>query len=141
MSKTTCAVVLSLLALSCGGNSQRNNTPTNPQAPLTVVVVLDAFSQGAVLAASVSFDGQEIGSSDWSSFGGCVTGCLLQGTGATLPPKGTHKVTVTILRQVGDVVSYNVRGTVFLNATGTIPLPLQTPDLKAGGSVDYGVDI
>jgi len=133
--------VLALLSLSCGGNGGKTSTPTSPQAPLAVVVLLDAFSQGEVLAATVSFDGQVIGSSDWSSLGGCLGGCLLQGVGSTLPAAGKHTVTVTVLRQVGDVVTYEIRGNVFLNAIGTIPLPLETPALKAGGSIDYSVDV
>lgn len=143
MKATSCAAAsaLALLLLSCGGGS--HSTPTSPQSQLAVSVVLDAFSNGGVLAASVSLDGRELGRSDWSTLkDGCTAICVVQGSQDSLPSPGPHTVTVTVLRETLDVVDYNVRGSVFLTTsggTGTIPLTLQTVDLKAGDTVRYDI--
>jgi hypothetical protein len=139
---TSCAAaVLSLLLLACGGGSR--NSPTSPQGQLVVSVVLDAFSKGGVLAASVAVDGRELGRSDWSTLkDGCTSTCVVEGAQDSAPSPGPHTVTVTVLRQTLAVVDYNVRGSVFLavtEGTGSIPLTLQTVNLKAGDTVRYDI--
>jgi hypothetical protein len=143
MKVAACAAALSLLLLAaCGGHS--TTTPTSLQNQFAVDVVLDPFSAGFVLAASVSLDGQEIGRTDWSSLGGCNGPCLVQGAQGTVPAPGHHTVTVTILRESAPVIDYNVQGNAFVttaDTNGTIPLPLQTGNLKPGDSVTYDIQI
>jgi hypothetical protein len=143
MKATACAAALSLLLLAaCGGHG--STTPTGPQSQFSVNIVLDLFSAGALDAASVSLDGQEIGRSDWSSFGGCTGTCLILGGQNAAPAPGHHTVTVTILSESLPAVDYNVRGTAFvstLDTNGTIPLPLQTGNLKPGDTVTYDIQI
>jgi len=53
-------------------------------------------------------------------------------------------VTVTILRESVPVIDYSVRGTVFLStaqANGSVPLPLQSGNLKPGDTVTYDIQI
>jgi hypothetical protein len=143
MKAAVCAAALSLLLLAgCGGHS--TTTPTGLQNQFAVDVVLDPFSTGFVLAASVSLDGQEIGRTDWSSLGGCTGPCLVQGAQGTVPAPGHHTVSVTILRESAPVIDYNVQGNAFVttpDTNGTIPLPLQTGNLKPGDSLTYDIQI
>ncbi len=139
MKANTCAAGLALLLLLGCGSGHRS-TPTGPQSQLVATILLDTFSSGSVLAATVSLDGHEIGRSDWGTVGGCIGTCLVQGAQDSLPAPGPHTVTVTILRQTVDIIDYDFRGSVFLSepaGTGSIPLPLQTKKLMAGGSVTY----
>ncbi len=138
-----CAAALPLLVLLACGSSSKSN-PTAPQSQLAVNVLLDTFSTGSLLAASVSFDGREIGRSDWSSIGGCIGTCLIEGAQGTFPAPGPHTVTVTILNETPGLIDYNVSGTVFLATStvdGTIPLALQTLKLPVGGSAKYSISI
>jgi hypothetical protein len=140
MKAASCAAALSLLLIACGGGNR--STPTGPQSQFVISVLLDTFSAGSVLAASVSLDGRELGRSDWSSLGGCTGTCLIQGAQDAIPAAGPHTVTVTILRETAGVIDYNVKGTVFLTTPqgdGTIPLPLQTAKLKPGDAVTYDI--
>lgn len=145
MKATACAAALALLLLAaCGGGHRSTTTPTGPQDQLAVSVTFDLFSPGALLTASVSLDGQEIGRSDWSSTGGCTGPCLVLGAQNTIPAAGHHTVTVTVLRETVPSVAYDVRGEVFLstsNASGTIPLPVQSQNLTPGGTVTYDIQI
>lgn len=140
--KAIATAALSLLLISCGGSHHSN--PTAPQSQLAASVILNTFSAGSVLAVSVSFDGQEIGRSDWSTVGGCIGTCLVQGAQNGFPSPGPHVVTVTILNQSVSVIDYSVQGTLFLEApdgSGTIPLELQSIKLKVGGTVTYNVTV
>ena len=141
MKTTACALGLSLLLLSCGGG--HGKTPTSPQNQVVASVFLDSFTtNGGVLQATVSLDGRELGRSDWTTLkGGCLANCQILGSEDTLPAAGMHTVTVKIVQQTLDVVSYNVQGALFLSSptsTATIPLTLQEADLKVGGTVDFG---
>jgi len=143
MKATACAAALALLLAACSGGHS-STTPTSPQNQLAVSVTLDLFSPGALLAASISLDGQEIGRSDWSSTGGCTGPCLVLGAQNTIPAAGHHTVTVTVLRETLPSVDYDVRGEVFLStpdASGTIPLPVQSQKLTPGGTVTYDIQI
>lgn len=144
MRATSCAATLSLLLLVACSGGHSSTTPTGPQSQFAVNVVLDLFSPGSLLAASVSLDGQELGRSDWSSLGGCTGPCLIVGAQSALPAPGHHTVTVTILRESVPSIDYDVRGTVFLSApegNGTIPLPVDSAGLKPGDSVTYDIQI
>ena len=141
---TTCAAALSLLLLAGCGGGHNSTTPTGPQSKFAVTIVLNLFSPGSLLAASVSLEGQELGRSDWSSTGGCTGPCLIVGAQSALPTHGHHTVTVTILRESVPSIDYDVRGTVFLSApegNGTIPLPVDSASLKPGESVTYDIQI
>ena len=136
------AVLPLLFLLACGSSSK--SSPTASQSQLAVAMLLDTFSTGSLLAASVSLDGQEIGRSDWSNIGGCIGTCLIQGAQGTFPAPGPHTVTVTILNETPSLIDYNVSGTVFLTTStidGTIPLALQTLKLPVGGTAKYSITI
>jgi len=142
---TSCTAALALLFLfACGGGNKSN--PTAPQSQIVVSVFLDSFTaNGGVLQATVSIDGQELGHSDWTTLPqGCLSTCQVLGSEDGTLASGMHTVTVKVVRQTLDTVSYDVRGTVFLNtptANGTIPLPLQSASLKAQGTVDYDISV
>jgi len=140
MKMIACALGLSLLLLSCGGG---HRTPTSPQNQVIASVFLDSFTaNGGVLQATVSLDGQELGHSDWTTLkNGCEQNCQVLGSEDIVPAAGMHTVTVKVVRQTLDVISYNVQGSLFLaspTSSATIPLILQQADLKAGGTVDFG---
>jgi len=144
MKATACAAARSLLLLAACGGGHSSTAPTGPQSQFAANIILDTFSAGTVLTASVSLDGQEIGRSDWSSVGGCTGPCIILGAQDTVPAPGHHTVTVTILRESVPVIDYSVRGTVFLStaqANGSVPLPLQSGNMKPGDTVTYDIQI
>lgn len=151
-SRSAAAVfVLSLLCFACGGGHGGGGGPTEPPQPtgkrlqFTVTAALPNFS-GAVLEAAVSFDGREVGRTDWTRAGGscaliCETSADVQG----ISP-GSHTVRYTVVRQDHAVIEYTVffSGILIDPATGSrtsVTAPQQQLRLRAGESVTFTVRI
>lgn len=102
--------VLSLLCLACGGGDGGGGGPTAPQPTgkrlqFTVVAAPGNF-EGGILEGAVSFDGREVGRTDWSRAGGpCFFPCEVAGDVQNISP-GDHTVRFTVVRQERTTILY-----------------------------------
>ena len=143
--------VLSLMCFACGGGHGGGSGPTEPPAPtgkrlqFTISAALGNFS-GALLESAASFDGREVGRTDWTRAGGaCTEVCGIAADVQGISP-GSHTVRYTVVRQDRALIDYVVvfSGIISDPATGsreTVTSPPQQRRLRAGESVTFTVRI
>jgi hypothetical protein len=143
--------VAAMTSLACD-NSMNFKSPTAPDWPdwpaavpgnrsLEIQGVLE-IQHGAVLEATVLYDGQELA----GARSRCLepSGCSeLELEASVLSPTGNHTISFQVLRQSQDVIDYRAEGTVIVSREnvnlGGVPIRLgpRNATLEAGGAVTF----
>ena len=104
------------------------------------------IQEGAVLEATVLYDGQEVpgARSRCPNPAGCAE---LELEASVLSASGQHTISFQVVRQSQGVIDYRAAGTVLVSHEnvnlGGVPLPLGPTHatLEAGGAVDFEVQL
>jgi hypothetical protein len=129
---------VSLLACGGGGGGKGPTAPS-PQPSLLVVDAALVSLSGGVEEGRLLYDGQEVFHSTCNPAGACQLAATLSGTS-----RGSHTVTIVVVRQNRSSLVYDVVGEVdYADAAGgkTVPLEQRHLTLHAGDTVVYNITI